>query len=176
MKQWCPVSGSFQQRLWNIYSFNIYLGSALPGGSLAKNPPANTGDVGSISGLGRSPGTGSGNPLQYSCLKNPTDRGAWRVTGHRVTKRWMWLSAHTHNSARHWRESPGAARPLLEGIKPTRVTGAGDRPVPKLALPLPHLCMRSKGTDQVINISVCSRAFLVQERCQSRSLVKSTNH
>ena len=58
---------------------------------VVKNLPANaraTGDVGSIPGLGRSPGGGHGNPLQYSCLKNPMDRGAWRATAHRVTKSW----------------------------------------------------------------------------------------
>ena len=43
----------------------------LPGGSVVKNPPASAGDVGSIPGLGRSPGGGHGNPLQYSCLENP---------------------------------------------------------------------------------------------------------
>ena len=48
---------------------------SFPGGSVVKNPPANTGDVGSISGLGRSPGEGNGNPLQYSCQENPMDRG-----------------------------------------------------------------------------------------------------
>ena len=47
---------------------------------MVKNPPAKAGDVGSISGLGRSPGGGHGNPLQCSCLENPVDRGAWRVT------------------------------------------------------------------------------------------------
>ena len=50
---------------------------------VVKNLPANTGDVrdvGSIPGLGRSPGGGNGNPLQYSCLGNPMDRGAWQVT------------------------------------------------------------------------------------------------
>ena len=46
------------------------------GGSAVKNPPANAGDVGSVPGLGRSPGGGHGNPLQYSCLENPMDRGA----------------------------------------------------------------------------------------------------
>ena len=56
------------------------------GGSLVKNPPANAGDVGSIPGLGRSPGEGNGNSLQYSCLGNHTDRGAWWVTIHGVTK------------------------------------------------------------------------------------------
>ena len=56
---------------------------------VAKNPPASAGDVrdaGSIPGLGRSPGGGHGNPLQYSGLENPMDRGAWRSTVHRVTK------------------------------------------------------------------------------------------
>ena len=46
------------------------------GGSLGKNLPANAGDMSLIPGLGRSPGEGSGNPLQYSCLENPMDRGA----------------------------------------------------------------------------------------------------
>ena len=46
---------------------------------MVKNPPADSGDVGSISGSGRSPGEGSGNPLQYSCLVNPRDRGAGRL-------------------------------------------------------------------------------------------------
>ena len=51
-----------------------------PGGSVVKNPPANAGDAGSIPGSGRSPGVGNGNPLQYSCLGNPMDRGAWWAT------------------------------------------------------------------------------------------------
>ena len=57
-----------------------------PGGSVVKNLPANAGDARLIPGLGRSPGGGNGNPLQYSCLKNPMDRGAWRATVHGVTK------------------------------------------------------------------------------------------
>ena len=48
-----------------------------PGGSVVKNPPANAGDVGSIPGLGRCPGEGNGNVVQYSCLGNPMDRGTW---------------------------------------------------------------------------------------------------
>ena len=47
-----------------------------PGGSVVKNLPAHAGDMGLIPGLGRSPGEGNGNPLQYSCLENPMDRGA----------------------------------------------------------------------------------------------------
>ena len=53
---------------------------------MVKNPPADVGDTGSIPGLRRFPGEGNGNPLQYSCLRNPRDRGAWRATVHRVTK------------------------------------------------------------------------------------------
>ena len=53
---------------------------------VVKNPPANSGDTGSIPGSGRSPGGGDGNLLQYSCLDNPTDRGAWRATVHGVTE------------------------------------------------------------------------------------------
>ena len=55
---------------------------------MAKNPPASAGyirDEGSIPGSGRSPGGGHGNPLQYSCLKNPMDRGAWQAIVHGVT-------------------------------------------------------------------------------------------
>ena len=48
----------------------------LPGGRIVKNTPANAGDAGSIPGSGRSLGKGNGNPLQYSCLENPMDRGA----------------------------------------------------------------------------------------------------
>ena len=58
-----------------------------PGGSVVKNPPANAGDLGSILGSGRSPGEGNGNPLQYSCLGNPMDRGAWEDTLHGVSER-----------------------------------------------------------------------------------------
>ena len=57
-----------------------------PGGSVITNPPANAGDSGSIPGLGRTPGEGNGNPLQYSCLGNPQDRGARQATVYGVTK------------------------------------------------------------------------------------------
>ena len=56
---------------------------------VVKNLPANAGDIrdtGSIPGLGRSPGGGHGRPLQYSCLENPMDRGAWQATVDRVTE------------------------------------------------------------------------------------------
>ena len=53
---------------------------------MVKNPFANAGDVSSIPGLGISPGVGNGNPLQYSCLENSTDRGAWQATVHGDTE------------------------------------------------------------------------------------------
>ena len=58
---------------------------------VVKNLPANprdTRDVGSIPGSGRSPGRGNGNPLQYFCLENPMDKGAWWATVHRVAQSW----------------------------------------------------------------------------------------
>ena len=56
------------------------------GGSVVKNLPANAGDSGLIPGLGLSPGEGNGNPLQYSCLGNSMDRGAWWAKVHGVTQ------------------------------------------------------------------------------------------
>ena len=55
--------------------------------SVGKESACNAGDLGLISASGRSPGEGNGNPLQYSCLGNPMDRGAWQVTVHGVTKK-----------------------------------------------------------------------------------------
>ena len=59
-----------------------------PGGSDGKESMCNTGDPGSVPGLGRSPGESSGYSLQYSCLGNPMDRGTWWATVHGVTKSW----------------------------------------------------------------------------------------
>ena len=58
----------------------------LPGRSDSKESACSAGELGSIPGLGRSPGGGHGNPLQYSCLENPMDRGAWWATVHGVAK------------------------------------------------------------------------------------------
>ena len=67
-----------------------------PGGSVVKNLPASARDasnmVGSVPGLGRSPGGGNGNPLQYFCLENPMERGAWQATVHGITKSLTQLS------------------------------------------------------------------------------------
>ena len=92
------------------YVYSYFKG--FPGGIVVKNLPANAADVGLIPGSGRSPGGGNGNPLQYSCLKNPMDRGAipwnrecipdtelthcnWWVTVHGASKSWTQLSMHT---------------------------------------------------------------------------------
>ena len=64
-------------------------GPGFPGGKMVKNPPANAGEARDASltpGLGRPPGAGNGNPLHYSCMENPMDRGAWWATAHEVTK------------------------------------------------------------------------------------------
>ena len=63
-----------------------------PVGSESKESASNVGSLGSIPGSGRSPGEGNGNPLQYSCLENPMDRGTWWATVHGVTKSWTGLS------------------------------------------------------------------------------------
>ena len=62
------------------------------GGSYSKESAHNAGDPGLIPGWGRSPGEGNGNPLQYSCLKNPMGRGSWWATVHEVAQSWTRLS------------------------------------------------------------------------------------
>ena len=66
--------------------------SGFPGGSDGKESACNAGDRGSIPGPGRSPGEGHGNPLQYSCLENPMDRGAWQGAVYEVGMSWTPLS------------------------------------------------------------------------------------
>ena len=80
-------STTSQKCLFFFFFFlRLFIHLGFPGGSAAKNPPANAGDKGSIPESGRSPGEGNGNPLQYSCLRNPMDRGDWWATVHRVAK------------------------------------------------------------------------------------------
>ena len=84
------VHGIFQARIleWEQWSVIIH---AYQVALVVKNRPANAvdqRDVGSIPGSGRSPGEGNGNLLQYSCLENPMDRGAWQTTIHGVAKSW----------------------------------------------------------------------------------------
>ena len=91
------------QLLYIAYSFSVTFSvfsdrfKGFPGGSDSKESASNARDPGSIPGSGRSPGGGHGNPLQYSCLENPVDRGAWRATVLGVTKSQTRLSnSHTH--------------------------------------------------------------------------------
>ena len=65
---------------------SIIINGGFPCSSVGKESACNAGDLGSIPGSGRSPGGGNGNPLWYSCLENPMDRGAWRATVHRVAR------------------------------------------------------------------------------------------
>ena len=74
-KKWIYL-GWPPQSVWKVF----------PGSSDSKQSACNAGDLGLIPGLGRSPGEGNGNPLQYSCLGNPMDRGAWWATVHGVTE------------------------------------------------------------------------------------------
>ena len=70
-----------------------YLNNTDTLGSESKESAYNAGDLGSIPGLGRSPGEGNGHPLQYSCLENPMNRGAWWATVHGVAKSQTRLSS-----------------------------------------------------------------------------------
>ena len=87
---------STQNTIFHIqFCLQLYKNLGFPGGSVVRNPPASAGAMGSIPGLGRSPGEGNGNLLRYSSLGNPMDRGAWRVTIHGVTKSQTQLSDST---------------------------------------------------------------------------------
>jgi len=94
-----PTTGQVESAGTEIQSAEV-LGTPLSslvlgfsGGSVVKNPPSNVGNRDWTPGSRRSPGEGNGNPLQYSCLENPMDRGAWQVTVHGVTKSWTRLSS-----------------------------------------------------------------------------------
>ena len=71
------ISSMLKPHLGTIYLVLLRISLGFPGGSAVKNPPANAGDTSSIPGSGRSPGEENGNPFQYSCLRNPMDRGVW---------------------------------------------------------------------------------------------------
>ena len=91
-------------RVWWDWKENLALGfvqlsclRTLLQGSEVKASACSVGDLGSIPGSGRSPGEGNGNPLQYSCLENPMDRGIWWATVHGVTKSRTRLSDFTYS-------------------------------------------------------------------------------
>ena len=72
--------------LMEFKSGNTFFALGFPGGPEVKNPPADAGNLGSVPELGISSGRGNGNPLQYSCVGNPMDRGAWHATVHGVIR------------------------------------------------------------------------------------------
>ena len=81
------MSKHLQSKLYRIGTNGFLLLSwSFPGGIVVKNPSANGGDTGLILGLGGSPAGKNGYPLQYSCLKIPTDRGTWQATVHGIAK------------------------------------------------------------------------------------------
>ena len=92
---WCCNSATFNQRM-TLQFPQLYLDFS--GGRVVKNLLPHAGDVSSIPGLGRSPGGGNDNPLQYSCLGNPMDRGAWWATVQGPPRvRRDWATEHTHD-------------------------------------------------------------------------------
>ena len=97
--KWETWTIGISKPLFLDYSQTMGNWRGLPRWHNVKNLPENLGDTGSIHGSGRSPGEGNDNPLQYSHLKNPMDRGAWWATVNGVTKSWTQLSnwAHTKN-------------------------------------------------------------------------------
>ena len=79
--------GEFVQVLLSLYKFELFpICMGFPYSSVGKKSACNAGDPGSIPGSGRSLGEGNGNPLQYSCLENPMDSGAWQATVHGVAR------------------------------------------------------------------------------------------
>ena len=126
-KSWIPYSARARTQAESVSQLSsywgIYLGGkythmmqGFPGGATVKNPLANAGDAGdkgSVPGLGRSPGGGYGNPLQYFWLENPMERKAWWATVHRVTKSRTWLKplntyTHIHDAVHRSTRKPAS--------------------------------------------------------------------
>ena len=114
LNQWCHPTNSTLPWVIRVNYLSAELtdisGQTFQVALVVKHPPANAGDLGSNPGLGRSPGGGHGNPLQYSCLENSTDRGAWWTTVCGVTKswvrlKWLRLQARMHKGRKkvQWR-------------------------------------------------------------------------
>ena len=92
---WPPTSGhSWSALSWShrIVTAGHFYRMGFAGGSDGQESACSAGHLCSLPGTGRSPGEGNGNPLQYSCLENLKDKGAWSATVHGVAKSWTWLS------------------------------------------------------------------------------------
>ena len=135
-----------------------------PGGSVVKNVPANAGDAGSIPGSGRSPGEGNGNPLQYSCLRNPMDRGTWQATVHGVTKE--------SDKAQQVNDSRRDSTSLLTGFGSTPLATAPQQAVAKALQPgslsSPRaFCMVSPPSHHLVN--AINQNPIAENACISRT-------
>ena len=96
------ILGRFPKAVWDITFFpKVAMIWGFPSDKESPCSARVTGNAGLILGSGRSPGGGHRNPLQYSCLKNPMDRGAWQATAHRVTKSWTWLKHLNMHTCSH---------------------------------------------------------------------------
>ena len=91
--------------------YHPFIMRGFPGSAVLKTSPNNAGDSGLIPGSGQSPGEGNGNPLQYSCLENPVDRGAWRATVNRVTVGHDWACELFVIKDTTWEKPTGRRRP-----------------------------------------------------------------
>ena len=92
------TTGPLGKSLWGIFRLTINV-FGFPGGSVGKESTSNAGDLGLIPGLGKSPGGGHGNPLQYSCLENSMEKGSWQDTVHGIAKSQSRLSYWAHSPA-----------------------------------------------------------------------------
>ena len=95
-----PGKRDFHSELYLWEEYIWLLPTDFPGGSDSKASAYNSGDPDSVPGSGRSPAERKGNPLQYSCLENPMDRGSWWAIFHEVTKNWTRLS--TQGILKQW--------------------------------------------------------------------------
>ena len=107
----CALCARHFSNCYKLLLFLIIIPQGFPGGSEVKASAWNAGDLGSIPGLGRSPGEGNGNPLQYSCLENPMEGGAWQAIVHGVAKSRTRLSDFTYSLIiipwrRQWHPTP----------------------------------------------------------------------
>ena len=107
-----------------------------PGGSVVKSLPADTGDAGLTPESGRSPEVGNDNPLQYSRVENPIDRGAWRATVHGVSKSQSQLSTHTQVVESFWPK-----RAIFKDVVPK--SAASGSPGNLSEMPAHRLCPRA---------------------------------
>ena len=98
LTQECEFSSDFWTRIEDSGYF--------PGSSDSKESTCNAGDLGFIPGSKKkTPGEGNGNPLQYSCMENPLDRGAWQATVYSIAKNWTWLSNWTTSTVKEMLDS-----------------------------------------------------------------------